>query len=1002
MSMSEKDQADTLAQSLRQQGIEIELRAEEMMIDKSMSVRGNDTLSAITNSNGELSVDSDGRQSSIWSMQQKDAHTLFEEYVNTLSLESLPASASKQVRKGQEEAALSEEDLQFQKNALTQIGHQLISELLEAYPMLHHTVANEPKDLSLSLVQLTNFGPYGGDPVIYPLDQRGLVLIRGVVEDDTGADSNGSGKTTLAMSVMWCLTGSLDARLIADSKAADVTYDSFVTDEAAKSKRVASVVLQGQINGRDFVVSRKKGNRKTELSFMLDGKDMTTLSIKDTQTMIDEHLGIGNNLLARCCFYGQHSHTQQSLLGLQDTGLKYELGRLVDVRAWIEAAKIVRAKEKVNEEQLREINFNIKTKQEELNKALHREIGVREDLQIKIAELARQADALDLMRFEYEAIVRQFNETERMLADKEQQRHTLQKDILEPARQSLLAFLEKATDKGVEQQQNQARIELHKIESLIEGVQQQHIETHQQLYDVVSSLDSSHSRLTSLPTPWLFESAGELTLSMLPSQILDWKSELEGQLGKMGSLDAAIQSTNATYMKLRKLSFDISHSEHGCAEELLAADEDLDKCPTCGQDLPEEDRHARISTCKQELQELLAIRQIEYAEVTLTRQKISGGKDALNLLTSMEELSETKEKLEKHAQTLNKVLQGYQDKVFELQGNLEQLALKQVESEKAYEQEKSALHSAIGDAEARLEVLENDVADYASQLEYLRREKRAGQTKVHDQTSEVSILRNSLHYTQKDFSEKEEHVRQLQAGLDKDVSKKAELMQQSTINEQLVSLFGPKGIQNYIFSTALVQLETLSNDYLQVLAEGGMELSLRSDEEGEKIIKTVMMKHASADGVFYKERALSLLSGGQWRRVSLALDLAFTDMIRKQGKLRCNLLVMDEVLSHLDGQGREAVGSILRALASPSRHRALKDGSTTAYGGVDVVDTQDMVEKMPRVLRHDHLSLIEMDPYGTILVILQDATAAEMEESFDHIDIVTKRESSTVKVDGIN
>lgn len=42
-----------------------------------------------------------------------------------------------------------------------------------------------------------NFGPYGGKkPIQYPLNQRGLVLIRGVSTDGTGADSNGSGKVT--------------------------------------------------------------------------------------------------------------------------------------------------------------------------------------------------------------------------------------------------------------------------------------------------------------------------------------------------------------------------------------------------------------------------------------------------------------------------------------------------------------------------------------------------------------------------------------------------------------------------------------------------------------------------------------------------------------------------------------------------------------------------------------------------------------------------------------
>ena len=48
--------------------------------------------------------------------------------------------------------------------------------------------------------------------VTYPLDGRGVVLLRGSNLDDSGADSNGSGKTTLAMSALWAMAGVVDAR----------------------------------------------------------------------------------------------------------------------------------------------------------------------------------------------------------------------------------------------------------------------------------------------------------------------------------------------------------------------------------------------------------------------------------------------------------------------------------------------------------------------------------------------------------------------------------------------------------------------------------------------------------------------------------------------------------------------------------------------------------------------------------------------------------------------
>ena len=119
--------------------------------------------------------------------------------------------------------------------------------------------------------------------------------------------------------------------------------------------------------------------------------------------------------------------------------------------------------------------------------------------------------------------------------------------------------------------------------------------------------------------------------------------------------------------------------------------------------------------------------------------------------------------------------------------------------------------------------------------------------------------------------------------------------------ERLGEIFGPRGIQQYVFMNVVRQLEDIANAYLGILAEGGIQLILQGEDDADKIVKSVVIR--SADGT-YKERALSQLSGGQWRRVSMALDFAFAEVIRRRGALRSNLIVMDEVLTHLDASGR--------------------------------------------------------------------------------------------------
>ncbi|KAJ1441119.1 hypothetical protein B484DRAFT_476493, partial [Ochromonadaceae sp. CCMP2298] len=231
--------------------------------------------------------------------------------------------------------------------------------------------AQEPArrtELRLVSVRLQNFGPYVGDPIHYPLSSRGLVLLTGQSKDGTGADSNGAGKTTLAMSVLWGLTGSLDARPVVNESASVVNeggagggagggvgvvggVGAAGAEVKGKSKRkkavMAEVAVKGMVNGQAFDLVRRRSAKKAELRFTLGGEDLTTQSVKDTQGVVDVKLGIQGGLLQRCCFFGQHAHIQDgdgdtagALSGVVGAGTGAGVGVGVDpapLRAALEA-----------------------------------------------------------------------------------------------------------------------------------------------------------------------------------------------------------------------------------------------------------------------------------------------------------------------------------------------------------------------------------------------------------------------------------------------------------------------------------------------------------------------------------------------------------------------------------------------------------------------------------------------------------------------------------------
>ena len=183
----------------------------------------------------------------------------------------------------------------------------------------------------------------------------------------------------------------------------------------------------------------------------------------------------------------------------------------------------------------------------------------------------------------------------------------------------------------------------------------------------------------------------------------------------------------------------------------------------------------------------------------------------------------------------------------------------------------------------------------------------------------------------------------------------------------LADTFGPKGIQAFVLRNIVQALQYCSQRYLDELSDGSLQLRLEVGPN-DSIIKQAAVRR-SPDGTSWRIRPLSSLSGGQWRRCSLSLSLGFVDLAAKRGKLRSSLLVLDEPLTHLDSAGRKNVGKLLRKMLRKDHGIGPADvGGSRGFG------------------------------LSTILVILQEIAAEEIEECFDQIDEVVKHGGKSIVV----
>lgn len=221
-----------------------------------------------------------------------------------------------------------------------------------------------------------------------------------------------------------------------------------------------------------------------------------------------------------------------------------------------------------------------------------------------------------------------------------------------------------------------------------------------------------------------------------------------------------------------------------------------------------------------------------------------------------------------------------------------------------------------------------------------------------------------LRYLQKTVDSVQSEVAKLEETLFELNTQRDQQSRSNLIMSELSQLFSPKGIQSFILKNTIVDLETATQAFLTEISDGAQKLKL-SLESGEGISRRAFV---TGHGGTYVERPLASLSGGQWRRCSLALNFGFAELIARRGKFRCSLCILDEPLTHLDRSGRSDVGRLLRRLLRQSY-----SDSNASLG----------------------LS------YETVLMILQDLAAEELEESFDSVDQVIKRGGvSSVAIEG--
>jgi DNA repair exonuclease SbcCD ATPase subunit len=698
------------------------------------------------------------------------------------------------------------------------------------------------------------------------------------------------------------------------------------------------------------------------------------------------------------------------LLGLTDVKLKQELAALVDTSLWSTAGQDVRTRDRAVKTRLTELAVEARLRREEHARAEAANDEANTTLNHRQQELEQAQRRAQEVPVDTVSLTDLTIDLELLQAE----RQAFVSDNLSYLRE--VVNMTKSSYDGViaeaDREINQLNVEIAKLRTGKNSTATAAAAVQKRL----TALEPQHRNNTQLVSKW--ENACAV-FGCSDTTIVDMsalRSHHESSMAALTSVGLRLDTTKVALSRLMELNTGDMHAHHctdgedqgvSVIENGSAAGSAEDACPTCGQEMPAETRDRRQQELNSSLIELTVEQKDLQVRATTSRKLFDAATALVTAREALQTSASRMHELQSEAAELKTQLNAHAVDLQAAEERLIEARQRKATIEAEYSTATQTEQEELTAAEAKMMQMQETEKALQKRIKELRETQEAAFKVRSTASAQVALAQDRVSASLRQLQERGAVVESLAQALTQLETTRAELTAQSSVLERLATVLGPRGVQNFVFQNVIEQLESITNAYLEILAEGGIQLALQNTgEEEEKIVKSVWVRSRDTGGE-YRERALAQLSGGQWRRVSLALDFAFAELIRRRGVLRSNLMVMDEVLTHLDATGRESVGTVLRAMVQGPRPVPTAHNPATTLPSTDApaegVDEFGVPLPNAEEARMAKLTgaLLGGGAYETVIVILQDLAAAELAEAFDHVDVVVKeRDSSVVVLDG--
>eukprot|EP00871_Galdieria_phlegrea_P002215 jgi/Galph1/2995/GphlegSOOS_G1666.1 len=857
---------------------------------------------------------------------------------------------------------------------LHMVGTDIIQETMASSTDTNHASANvssQHVSISFDDITLQGFGSFR-DSITYQLGGRGLVFLSGENMDDISSISNGTGKSTLVMASLWCLTGNVstnDNRMVT----LDVIHDE---------KNAATVTLHGRLNQQSLVVCRTvKRNKRHGLRIWLEGQEITCQEVRSTQeklnqlldtrllsysvffgqhSSIDELMNATDKELKEelsrfisLDFWETCKTTVKTQWKALDRQLLWLHSQMKAGEEWLiklDERVVSQEKEMALFEKEREqkiVQCQVSFQQHQM-----RMMTMMQDKQMTKKEFMEWiASTLETISESIQSISTQAKANEQTKLSLEQRLVHLQQEMISNDHQRHV--LEDIREQCVLWRHENDQIEKERCHQLkkLEATLSQYssIEELQRQQELLNS-QWKKNKMDIKEKEESLERMEKISTGEEREHFL-WITKY---LDKWNRLETKCQEYQSNYEKLfhRRQTLEwqwnktVSQLREDCSGSI---------CENCLQ--PIDRQHIlRISErLKRQLGECLQLeqkKQQEYQRIqTLTEDAkktyqnvIQASKMAIrnaiaNLKKQNECLIEEKQRLNDQLVQImqwqeekKKLEQVWKRQLVHFLNKLPESCMNNLYEYDCYELDKwitreteqsiANCHSQHERMENNQRLLEQDMQRIENELTELNQkrtqlwiEKQAKELVMQQfeemqrqeeemkrQKEEILKMKNPYDViVTQDKQEREQLIKNIL-----DWKKESEELQNTMDNlQQLEKLFGSRGIPNYVLKHMLYALQERMNYYLRLICDGYIRIEL-------KPYSTLKSKKTN----WWK--SFQQLSGGQRRRLGLALMLAFHNLCETRCGFRSNMLVLDEIFQHLDNEGKRRIANVIRSLEKES------------------------------------------------------------------------------------